>query len=66
MPKVRGSIAEVEADGWVLHHTRGSHRQYRHPVKAGTVTIPGHPGEDMDPGIVHSIYRQVQIQRKKR
>jgi predicted RNase H-like HicB family nuclease len=25
----------VEAEGWVIARTRGSHRQYRHPTKRG-------------------------------
>lgn len=39
--KVRDIIKIIEADGWVLDRTRGSHRQYRHPRKSGTVTIAG-------------------------
>ncbi|HWE61982.1 MAG TPA: type II toxin-antitoxin system HicA family toxin, partial [Chloroflexota bacterium] len=38
--KVRDMIKRVEADGWILARTRGSHRQYRHTIKPGTVTIP--------------------------
>ena len=37
--KVREVIATLEADGWQLVRTRGSHRQFRHPTKAGTVTV---------------------------
>jgi predicted RNA binding protein YcfA (HicA-like mRNA interferase family) len=47
--KVREVIKLVEADGWNLSRTRGSHRQYHHPNKAGTVTIAGHPAADLDP-----------------
>jgi len=25
----------LKADGWALVRTRGSHRQYKHPVKLG-------------------------------
>jgi hypothetical protein len=31
--KVRDAIKLIEDDGWVLTRTRGSHRQYKHPVK---------------------------------
>ena len=41
MPKVRDAIRLVEADGWQRARTRGSHRQYKHPSKRGTVTIAG-------------------------
>ncbi|MCP9487345.1 MAG: type II toxin-antitoxin system HicA family toxin [Gaiellaceae bacterium MAG52_C11] len=37
--KVWQIIGLVEADGWQLARTRGSHRQYKHLDKPGTVTI---------------------------
>jgi predicted RNA binding protein YcfA (HicA-like mRNA interferase family) len=45
--KVRDLIRKVEDDGWRHVKTRGSHRQYKHPVKRGRVTIPGHSGDDV-------------------
>ncbi|WP_325315480.1 type II toxin-antitoxin system HicA family toxin [Microcoleus sp. PH2017_28_MFU_U_A] len=33
--KVRDIIKQLEADGWYLARTRGSHRQYKHPTKSG-------------------------------
>jgi predicted RNA binding protein YcfA (HicA-like mRNA interferase family)/predicted RNase H-like HicB family nuclease len=45
--KVRDVIKRVEKDGWVLERTRGSHRQYVHATKPGTITVPGHEGDDM-------------------
>ncbi len=45
--KVRYAIRIVEADGWYLVRIRGSHRQFKHPVKTGKVTIPGKPGDDL-------------------
>jgi hypothetical protein len=33
--KVWQVIGIVEADGWQLVGTRGSHRQYKHPEKRG-------------------------------
>jgi predicted RNA binding protein YcfA (HicA-like mRNA interferase family) len=38
----REIIKRLKADGWVLVHAKGSHYQYRHPDKAGRVTVP-HP-----------------------
>ena len=58
MPTVRGAIRLVEQDGWVLQRMRGSHRQYKHPTKPGTVTIAGHPSKDVPPGLWQSIMRQ--------
>lgn len=37
-------VREIEkilfADGWYVVKQVGSHRQYKHPLKAGKVTIP--------------------------
>ena len=33
--KVRDIIKLIEADGWYIVATKGSHRQYKHPVKTG-------------------------------
>jgi predicted RNase H-like HicB family nuclease/predicted RNA binding protein YcfA (HicA-like mRNA interferase family) len=45
--KVRELIKLIEEDGWFLIATRGSHRQYKHLVKAGRVTVPGKPSDDL-------------------
>jgi predicted RNA binding protein YcfA (HicA-like mRNA interferase family) len=47
-PKVGDIIRLIEQDGWFLVATRGSHRQYKHPVKPGRVTIVGHPSPSPD------------------
>ncbi|MBK9215385.1 MAG: type II toxin-antitoxin system HicA family toxin [Chloracidobacterium sp.] len=56
--KVRELIKLIEKDGWVLARTRGSHRQYRHTVKPGTVTIAGHPSDEVHPKTERSILTQ--------
>ncbi len=56
--KVREAIRRIERDGWRLVRTRGSHRQYKHPVKAGLVTIAGRGSDDLTPGTAASILRQ--------
>ena len=53
--KVRDVILLIEADGWYLVATKGSHRQYKHPHKPGRVTIAGHPNDDLAPGTLYSI-----------
>lgn len=35
-------IKELKVDGWTLDRVRGSHHVFKHPVKAGHVTVP-HP-----------------------
>jgi predicted RNA binding protein YcfA (HicA-like mRNA interferase family) len=56
--KVREAIRLIEEDGWYLDRTRGSHRQYKHRIKSGLVTIPGKPGDDLAPGTKNSILKQ--------
>ena len=58
MPKVRDAIRVIEQDGWTLVRTRGSHRQYRHPEKPGTVTIAGKPAHDLPRGTWASVMKQ--------
>ena len=48
----------IEDDGWVLKRTRGSHRQFKHPIKPGTVTLSGQPGIDISPGTLNNILKQ--------
>lgn len=55
----------ITADGWVRVRSKGSHRQYRHPGKPGTVTIPFHTKpKDLPPKTVSSIYKQAGLKKK--
>ena len=56
--KVREIIHLIEADGWFLLRTKGSHRQFRHPIKKGTVTVPRKLSDDLPPGTAKSILTQ--------
>jgi predicted RNA binding protein YcfA (HicA-like mRNA interferase family) len=56
--KVREVLKLIVADGWYLDRTRGSHRQYKHPIKRGLVTVAGKPGDDLAPGTLNSILKQ--------
>jgi predicted RNA binding protein YcfA (HicA-like mRNA interferase family) len=56
--KVRDLIKKIEDDGWKLARTRGSHRQYHHPNKPGTVTVAGHPSDEIPPGTLNSVLKQ--------
>lgn len=59
-------IRELHADGWVQVRQPGSHRQFRHPTKDGTVTVPGALAEDLHIDLISSIVRQAGLERKKR
>ncbi len=61
MPKVRDAIRLVERDGWLLVRTRGSHRQYRHPDKPGTVTIAGKLNDDFPRGTWASVVKRAGV-----
>jgi predicted RNA binding protein YcfA (HicA-like mRNA interferase family) len=56
--KVKELIGMLEADGWEQVRMRGSHRQYRHPSKKGTVTVAGKPAADIPPGTLASVLKQ--------
>ena len=42
----RELISQLLADGWLHVATRGSHWQFKHPIKIGKVTVP-HPKIDL-------------------
>ncbi len=56
--KVRDVLRTLHRDGWILVATRGSHRQFKHPSKAGRVTVGGSPASDLAPGTLNSILKQ--------
>jgi predicted RNA binding protein YcfA (HicA-like mRNA interferase family) len=53
----RELIKLLHADGWRLERTRGSHHQFAHPTKTGTITVP-HPRKDLGKGLVRAILKQ--------
>jgi len=63
--KVREAIRLIEEDGWFLVATKGSHRQFKHPQKAGRVTVAGHPSHDLAPETWNSILKQAQLKKTK-
>jgi predicted RNA binding protein YcfA (HicA-like mRNA interferase family) len=63
--KVRDVLKLIEADGWYLVVTEGSHRQYKHRDKSGRVTIAGKPGDDLATGTLNSILKQAQIKEER-
>lgn len=50
-------IKLIEADGWRLDRTKGSHHVFIHDIKKGIVVIP-HPKKDVPTGTVNSILKQ--------
>jgi predicted RNA binding protein YcfA (HicA-like mRNA interferase family) len=62
--KVGEILKLIEADGWYLVVTKGSHRQYKHPSKPGRVTVAGKPSAVLPPGTERSILRQAGLDRR--
>lgn len=56
--KIREIVKTLEADGWYGVRQRGSHQQFKHPIKPGLVTIAGKPSDDVAPGTLNSILKQ--------
>lgn len=63
--KVRDAIRLIEEDGWVLIATRGSHRQFKHPIRPGRVTVAGKPSDDLAPGTFNSILKQAGLKERR-
>jgi predicted RNA binding protein YcfA (HicA-like mRNA interferase family) len=56
--KVRDALRLIQDDGWFQVRSKGSHRQFHHAIKKGTVTISGHQGIDIPKGTLNSILKQ--------
>ncbi len=62
--KTKEIIKLIEADGWFEIRQKGSHRQFKHPVKKGLVTVPVHRlSNDLTPGLKRSILKQAQLEK---
>jgi predicted RNA binding protein YcfA (HicA-like mRNA interferase family) len=63
--KVRELLRRLRKDGWLVDRTRGDHRQLVHPTKPGTVTVSGHPADDVHPKTLKSILRQAGLEHEE-
>ena len=61
--KVHVLISRLETDGWVIVRQKGSHRQFHHPTKHGTVTVVGRLSVDIPPGTLNSILKQAGLKK---
>ena len=64
--KVREVVRLLLDDGWYLARSSGSHHQYKHPTKAGRVTVPGSGNDDLAPGTLNSILKQAGVKAPPR
>jgi predicted RNA binding protein YcfA (HicA-like mRNA interferase family) len=56
--KVSELLSLIEKDGWFMVRQRGSHRQFHHFGKTGTVTVAGKPSIDVPRGTLNSVLKQ--------
>ena len=61
--KVNELLTLVQADGWKLVRQKGSHRQFHHPSKSGTVTVSGKPSVEVPPGTLNSVLKQAGLKK---
>ena len=60
--KAKDIIKLIEKNGWFLVRQKGSHKQFKHSVKKGLVTIAAHKmSDDIAKGTLNSILKQAQI-----
>lgn len=62
-PEIRDIRDGLKPDGGREVAQKGSHRQFKHPDEPGRVTVPGKPGDDVPPGTLNSILKQVRLKR---
>ena len=63
--KPKALLSILQKAGWKIVRQKGSHIQLKHQDKLGSrVTIPFH-NEDLAPGTVHSIIKQMGITKKE-
>ena len=56
--KVSELLSLIEKDGWFMVRQRGSHRQFHHASKSGTVTVAGKLSIDVPRGTLNSVLKQ--------
>ena len=56
--KAKEVIEMLEKDGWCISRITGSHRQFKHSTKKGTVTVNGKPNEVLSQFLLNSIFKQ--------
>ena len=61
--KVKELQSLLEADGWFQVRQRGSHRQFHHPSKSGSVTVAGKPSVEVPVGTLNSILKQAGLKK---
>ena len=56
--KVKEVIKFLENDGWFLCYISGDHRQFKHKIKKGKVTVNGKLSDTLSQELLNSIWKQ--------
>lgn len=57
--KTKDLIRMLKEDGWYELKRKGrDHRQFKHPMKKGRVTVNGKPNETIEQFLINSIFKQ--------
>ena len=56
--KVSDVLKLLRRDGWYRIKSKSGHRQFKHPAKAGRVTVSGKASDEMPPGTLNSVLKQ--------
>lgn len=49
----------LESEGWVTVRREGRFRKLEHPDRPGAITVAGDAADDLNPGSMRSIIREV-------
>jgi predicted RNA binding protein YcfA (HicA-like mRNA interferase family) len=60
--KVLEVLRILKKDGWYQIPSKGGHRQFKHAVKSGRVTVSGKLSHDLPPGTLKSILKQAGLE----
>jgi predicted RNA binding protein YcfA (HicA-like mRNA interferase family) len=60
--RVREVIRRLIDDSWLQVLQKGSHRQFKHPVKLSKVTVPCKLSDDIPIGTYKNILRQAELE----
>ncbi|MEX0993196.1 MAG: type II toxin-antitoxin system HicA family toxin [Solirubrobacterales bacterium] len=65
LPSVRGKqrLKVLEAEGWYLKRTKGSHHIMRHPTIPDAISVPIHGNRNIKPGLLLNILKTAGISR---
>ncbi|HOB85383.1 MAG TPA: type II toxin-antitoxin system HicA family toxin [Bacteroidales bacterium] len=48
----------LKDDNWYLVTQKGSHRQFKHNIKRGRITISGKPSDTLSQFLLNNIFKQ--------